>query len=134
MFRLRDPLPSDVPFVVDTWRQSYRSACEHGRKLDKDEYFPAASRAINALLSRPDVELVILGSDDPSDVITADGFACFQGGTVHYVYVREDARGLGAARMLLADRNITHYSHVSRSLDESRLPEAWRPTLKGRIL
>lgn len=134
MFRLRDPLPTDLAFVVDSWRQSYRSACERQRKLDGDEYFPAASRAINALLARPDVELVILGADDPDDYTTVDGWACLEGDTLHYVYVKEDARGMGGAKLLLSGRNITHYSHVARQVDESRLPESWQPTLRGRIL
>lgn len=86
--------PSDLPYVVDTWAK---------RGHDRNERLGAATARVRAILARADSVLRIACLPDDSDAIL--GWAVVSSDeppTLHYVYVRKDARGQGIARLLLA--------------------------------
>jgi len=85
--------PSDLPYVVDTWTK---------RGHERGERLSAATARVRAILARPDSVLRVVCLPDDSDAIL--GWAALSGEppTLHYVYVRKDARKQGIARLLLA--------------------------------
>ena len=85
--------PSDLPFVVDTWV----------KRGQRGERLSAATARVRAILARPDSVLRVACLPDDSDAIL--GWAVISADephTLHYVYVRKDARKQGIARLLLA--------------------------------
>jgi len=88
MSDLRDMLPTDRGFVVDSWAKSAR---RKWKALTKDERYARAARLVNA--SR----VVVLGG--------ANGFiaawAAASGGKLQYVYVAKNLRGFGLARKVI---------------------------------
>lgn len=86
--------PSDLPYVVDTWTK---------RGAARDERLGAATARVRAILARPDSVLRVACLPDDTDAIL--GWAALSANeapTLHYVYVRKDARKQGIARLLLA--------------------------------
>ena len=86
--------PSDLPYVVDTWVK---------RGHDRGERLHAATARVRAILARADSVLRVACLPDDSDAII--GWAAVTAAdspTLHYVYVRKDARNQGIARLLLA--------------------------------
>lgn len=134
MWTLREASPRDIGFVVDSWAQSWKGALENARKQDGDVYFPWAHRHINALLARPDVDLIIAAPEGDEDGHDIEGWACFEGDTLHYVYVSSRARKLGLARTLVGTREVKAYTHLVRYIDEQRIPREWVPQLTKGLL
>lgn len=132
MFALREPTATDVGFVVDSWAKCLRTMFERRRKMHGDDYFPWAQGRINALLARPKTELRVLGPE--GDAWSVEGWACLEGSVLHFVYVASRARGLGATKLLLGDRTIAAYSHLTKMIDERRLPASWQPKLTLGVL
>lgn len=85
---------SDLPYVCDTWVK---------RGHERNERLGAATSRVRALLARPESVLRVACLPDDSDAIL--GWAALSADeppTLHYVYVRKDARKQGIARLLLA--------------------------------
>ena len=55
------------------------------------------------------------------------GWACFERGTIHYVFVRPRGRREGVAKLRLAPflERPAFYTHKTRMIDERRLPTEW---------
>jgi GNAT superfamily N-acetyltransferase len=86
--------PSDLPYVVDSWVK---------RGHDRGERLRVATARVREILARPDSVLRVACLPDDSDAII--GWAVIstdEPPTLHYVYVRKDARKQGIARLLLA--------------------------------
>lgn len=98
--------PSDLPYVTDTWVK---------RGHDRNERIGAATARVRAILARPDSVLRVACLPDDSDAIL--GWAVVSSDeppTLHYAYVRKDARKQGIARLLLAgvERPLTPHPEV----------------------
>ena len=85
MSDLRDMLPTDRGFVVDSWAKSAR---RKWKALTKDERYARAARLVDA--SR----VVVLGG--ANGVVHA--WAAASDGKLLYVYVAKKLRGFGLAR------------------------------------
>lgn len=121
LYVLRSGLPSDHPFVVDSWVKSYQSYCltrdcEHcggaGRIYRGQRFLRGHKRLIREILARPATALLVACHPEDSDVIL--GWAVTEAGVVHYVFVKRDVRRVGIAKALLApflDASQVIYTH-----------------------
>lgn len=96
---LRDGLPSDLPHVCKSWLNSFRTLPVEPDpyRYAKGIYFPRRRPIVEALLSRAHLT-VACHPDDPD---TIAGWACWEPGWLHYVFVKDTFRRAGVASMLI---------------------------------
>jgi len=134
--RTRRMRPEDLPFIIDSWVDSYRMSHMAG-PIPMDIYPGIYGEVVRRLIARPDAKVIIAyepGEEPPDDIY---GWICveedawtrarvFEHGLhvdkdvrleqpcVHYVNVKHAFRGHGVARALFAaagvdpDRHWTH--------------------------
>jgi len=128
-FPIRSAGDGDVAFILDAWKKSYEGA-PAVRGADREHYRIEMTRAIRRLCDRGEVR-VATAPDDPDHLL---GFAAFtiadDGAELHYVYVKREFRGMGIARALLSELNVTRYTFVSPT---ARPPKGWRFTPRFTI-
>lgn len=98
--KIRDADKDDWAFIVSTWRKSYRDADAY---VPAYVYNPYILQAIDACRKRG-ARFRVAAAPDALDFIW--GFACSEAGAMHYVYVKESARGQGVAKKLIADAGL----------------------------
>lgn len=96
LWNLRGPRPSDLPWIVSTWINSYRREATR-RGVDVDCYNAAQRRTIEGLL--PNTLVVV--ACDPADPEQTFGWACVKEDVVHYVFVKDAFRRSGIATDML---------------------------------
>lgn len=118
MYKLRKPTNADLPFIVNAWLKSYRTA-EPG--ATNTVYFHEQKALILRLLNEQET-LLAVDPEDPEHIL---GFVCWdpaKGGpdswpTLHYVYVKFALRRNGLARELLHAaglRSPFYFSHLAK--------------------
>ena len=108
----RPGLESDVPFVFSTWLRGLRPELAEMRT---DDFHALQHQRIERLLASN--HLVVLHPEGSPAVIAA--WAVLDPGQdiAHYVHVRNEYRGKGCAKRLLAGRTIvTHMTKAARKL------------------
>lgn len=118
----------DMAIVMDSWRQSYRSA-RAMRGQNPDHYFPDMGAMIAEIVGRPDTEIVVACDVESPTMVLA--WACVEGDTMHYAWTRVELRHQGLQKALLAGRRFAFASHYPV---KGGLPEgmAYRPFLAWR--
>ena len=126
-FALRLETPEDRHYILSTWRRSEKEASGH---LEGARFAGLQDGAMHAILARPSTVVSIVYPAGTPEVIAAwlvarppvpvihKGPGRWTGQTgpapiVYFVFVREEGRSLGLARMLLAemsDRKDTLYT------------------------
>ena len=107
-------------FVMATWLNSLKHHNPLFKDSDRDGYYGAYPRFIEALIARSVTKIAVLDGDE--DV--AFGWSCVEGNKLHYIFVREDSRRMGFAKSLYP-QNIKVYTHmtdVGRSLWKQKFP------------
>lgn len=120
---IRQAKSSDLNFIKKTWFETFESSA-FGRSLSPGIYGKHYAALIDQLVT--DSGILVLADDETEDVILA--WCAYEGRTLHYVFVREDFRGLGYARDLLSQvPTLRAYSH--RTIDwqriSPRLAKSW---------
>ena len=109
----------DVGHILTSWVRSNAKtawAKEAGRCYSTEHW-----RAAKSILERGAVVLVAHLADDPDAII---GWAVFEPGVLHYVYVRAGLRKQGIARRLLSEWGGSIFTH--KPTVPLRLPEHWQ--------
>jgi GNAT superfamily N-acetyltransferase len=119
---IRDATAQDVPFVYDSWIQSYR-ACNTMKLQHTQRYYEGQRGLIEKILRREGAAVKVATSSAEPDVIL--GWCCVEpdANVLHYVYVKHRARGCGVARMLLEClHGAVTYTHKTGC----HAPRGWR--------
>lgn len=117
--QIRSWRESDLAFVMDTWRSSFRSSSEL-HKVSPEAYAKFMARYIGKLLREPGASLFI--ACDPQDEDTILGYAAMTGAALHYVYVRDTVRSHGVARALLEEAPVHTYTLRTEAGDRRLKP------------
>lgn len=122
---LRDYLASDEHFVRDSWVRSYSHS-----PVARDAgaaYFQEHRRLVSSLIADPKTRILIACVADDHGAIC--GWAAWrERSTLYYVYVRQTARRIGVARLLLSTLdhgNAVEYTHRPRGELSKSLPAHW---------
>ena len=110
--RIRAPNEDDWAFVRDSWKKSYRESQRH---IPSSLYWRAQSSEVDGYIGKAEFRVAC----DPDDADFIWGWACLEGETVHYVFVRNSSRGQGIASMLTS--GIAHpiqCSHWSEAAEK----------------
>lgn len=129
-FELRSALPTDMDFILDSWRKSWR---KRARRFDH----AFALHVRQGLLTQPDTQIVVAAAEYNTHRIW--GWVCFTPGlvpTIHYVLVRpvdfwaegdvavRSLRGNGLFWTLLAAAGVTReFSYTFRPRSEEGLEQ-----------
>ena len=105
--KVRAARAEDMAFISNAWIWSYYEGTPAFRGIaDKDHFRLEMTKTIRRICDNAEVRVAC----DPSDEDTLVGFCAFGLGTLHYVYVKRDFRGMGVARTLLEGVPIKAYS------------------------
>ena len=114
----------DVPFITRTILFSYQSGNRFIRSIDKDSYLRNHNLDIPEAIGNSDCLLVV----DTKDQSLILGFIAFHSREIntilHYVYVRNDFRGMGISRKML---EIMKEKSKSQNLILSHLTDSFKP-------
>lgn len=116
-YRIREMLPTDEGFVARSWTATARC---HGTmlKVDAGLFSNWHHPIVEELLKSPTTIVKVaapIGDDD-----TVYGFAVYEAGCIHCVYVRKTFRRLGIAKALLQGVSIPDCSFSTWSKDVSQ--------------
>lgn len=118
--------PCEVNYVRASWMRSAKFGCM-GARLGCD--WQGYARLRDSLL-RQHGAVVACSEDNPSSVV---GWACLEGErvpVVHYVFVRQEFRRYGVARMMLGDDVVraprVYFTAMTDDSAAIRLPESWQ--------
>lgn len=108
-FRLRDAIPSDIPYVAATWSEQFRASSYELGRLRHGTFKKWVVPRIEAALAASEVR--VAAPQDVSDDITVYGFRVVDHARklIHMVYVQHKLRRLGIARALTADLRLSDY-------------------------
>lgn len=101
----------DKAFVLNSWLKSqYYSSDYFGAMTNIGYYFFMTPLILNKL--KEGLLNVAVLSDAPETII---GFACSDGNTLHYVYVKRDYRGHKIASLLLSGLDVKVYTASTKA-------------------
>ena len=106
---IRDATDADMRLVHSSWHTAYWKTHAH-KHITREVYGPAQDRRIDRLVGQSRV-LVAFFDEVPDEVL---GWACLQGSTLHYVYVRGSYRRRGIASGLVSGL-AKWYTHATDS-------------------
>lgn len=110
-------------FVYSKWLRSLRYGNEYFKLINSDDYYSNYGRFIESVLNRENVYLRLAVLTDERD--TALGFSVNEREILHYVYVKEDMRGLKIASSLVQKlETFTHLTKEALPIWNKKFPAA----------
>jgi GNAT superfamily N-acetyltransferase len=102
----------DLNFVFATWLRSYRHDSAFARSISNDIYYHWHHKIIENAIRRGAYIVIAHPKDSPEVIV---GYACVEGSTLHYVYVKKAFREMGIARTLLKHAPFKEYTHITEN-------------------
>ena len=112
-FDIRPFDADDTAFLFKSWLDSYRYS-DFAKPLDSRTYYDGHHAVIERILDRPDTRIVVACLPDTPYVDL--GFAVAEADTLHFVYVKRNARQFGVGSALLTALELPaspRLSHVT---------------------
>jgi hypothetical protein len=100
---------ADLPFIMDSWTKTLRVNNEFFRQIDRDVYKQIYPEIVGNLIRAYTTTVVCLKEDD--DVLI--GYICHSPNTLHWVFVKNQWRGLGIMKDIIPS-GIEFVSHTTR--------------------
>lgn len=91
----------DRQFIGDSWIQSLKGASRESRATEPGPFFKHYIEQVTNALNKCTVKIAA----PPGDDFTVYGFAVYEPGVVHMVYVKKPFRRMGFSRLLLKEFN-----------------------------
>lgn len=96
------PRADELPLIYDSWARSFRKSPYAG--CVPNHLWDQTSRAcISEILMRGARVIVLVTPVEGSDVRRVIGYSVSEPGVLHWLYVKDDYRGQGFGRQLLAE-------------------------------
>jgi GNAT superfamily N-acetyltransferase len=115
---IRPALPDEAPFFVDAWQRSFLDAAMEALPFVghlHPRHYRQAQRVVADRLLRRSVVLVAHLEAVPEEVC---GYVVFEGGALHWLYVKHAFRNAGCARALLREATregeLTAHTHETK--------------------
>ena len=100
---------ADMPFIMDTWLKTLRDKNDFFRAIDRETYLSVYPKVVHKLVHNCITTIAALKEED--DVLI--GYSCSDRTTLHWVFVKNQWRGLGIMKDLL-HQDIKFVSHYTR--------------------
>lgn len=119
-FAIREPVPADLNFIIDTWLKSFRQHSKTFKSyISTKDYNEFYRKVILSVLQKSNV-YIAHSIEDQSQIY---GYAVVNQDVVHYIYVKSPFRRFGIAKSLCeimsSNQEIncyTHYTHYAKNL------------------
>lgn len=128
MVGFRAAVPDDEAIVFNAWLLAHRKHGDWPPRLSSQRYFAEHKATIAQLIARSRM-LVACNEQRPTQVL---GFICWEGATLHWLFVKQPFRRHGIARELLKlarlnDEPSIRCSHWTQRAEQLRAKgERWR--------
>lgn len=106
----------DLPFIFSSWLKSLRWGNSYYQSIDQDSYFKGQHRAIERILGDKTTTVKVACLADAPEVLV--GYAAYTGTVLHFVYVKEDWRGIGLAKDMVPNtiKTVSNFTRVGLSI------------------
>jgi len=114
LFHVVDATADAKNLIYATWLRSYQSSSHLVRHVSRNDFFAGHHDVLDRIFAREPIVKLAVMPDDHSVIL---GWACYEPGTLHYVYVKPSFRRYGVAKALLA--GVQHpftYTHRTDNL------------------
>ena len=114
LFHVIDGTVDAKNLIYATWLRSYQSNSHLVRHISRNDFFAGHHDVLDGIFAREPIVKLAVMPDDHSVIL---GWACYEPGTLHYVYVKPSFRRYGVAKALLAE--VQHpftYTHRTDNL------------------
>lgn len=108
---LRLMTPEDRTFVHSSWHTSYWKLWAES-KVKRTIYSTSQDKRIKRILDKQIPTFIAFFHEAPSEIL---GWACVEGDTLHYIYVKAAYRKHGIGTVLMKSIGSTQYSHLTDS-------------------
>ena len=119
---IRPAEKDDWAYIMDSWKKSYHDQGADNRSVPGHIYWPNQHARIEDLRRNAAVSFRVAA--DPEDSSFIWGWACVEGETLHYVFVRASAQGQGVAKLLLVGMPrplaCTHWTKAAEAYSRKR--------------
>lgn len=97
----RPPTPTDENFILSSWLESYRRSPWSG-VLPDTAFYDSHRTHLQSIVSRPATSILCCYAPSEAPPNDLFGWVCWEGGTLHYIYIKHLYRKMGVAKALLA--------------------------------
>lgn len=111
-FITRPYMSSDKNFIYASWLKGLYHGNDWFNEIPTNVFFKNYQGALESILERPNVEILIACLPDDKEVIL--GYAVLEKNTIHWIFVKESWRKMGIAKELCSTWNITTCSHLTK--------------------
>lgn len=108
---IREPLESDVPFLVSTWRNALLYSSPTFSHIRRKSFVERYTPIITKLLANSEVRVACLESDP--DIIL--GYLVGQEDMLHFVYIKKAWRNQGMCNLLLGHNKYKIITHITKT-------------------
>lgn len=122
LISFREFYAADEPFIYASWMKGLRYGSPLYKMIDHEIYFKTYARIIKILLSKSKVLIAAL-KQDPNVIL---GYSVFEDKKLHWVFVKEDWRGIGLAKDLVPKELevVTHMTSLGSLIFKEKCPKA----------
>ncbi len=106
-YNIREAIPSDIPFIYNSWLKSFRFGNLDSRTMRTSVFYENYREVVDNILEQSQVVVACL-PDEPSVIL---GYMVFHKSIIHYMFVKESFRRLGIATTLF--KTHVGYGHVT---------------------
>lgn len=124
---IRPAIKDDYPFIYSSWLQSLWAGNSWFKLIRRDLYFKKYHDVVeNVLRSTNSIVLIACLLDEPDIIL---GFSAREGDRLHYVFVKEDWRGIGLGSDLsLPFKEVSHITKIGLGIfKKHRKPVPFNP-------
>lgn len=104
---------NDKAFIFSSYLHGNYYGHKYFNQMDKEVYFESAAQFLKDILLRSDTQIDVATLEDDFDHIL--GFIIYQGKNILWVYVKNDYRKSGIARMLYENKGFTTITNATKS-------------------
>lgn len=114
LVKIRDARVSDQAFIFSSFLKGLYYGNEFYRQIDKEAFMQNYKKVLTGLLIRSTCK--VLHQPDDEDALV--GYAIYEPGVVHYLFVKPPFRRFGLAKLLLpvGIHTVTHLTKIGQAI------------------
>lgn len=117
LIQIRDAKLEDQAFIFSSFLKGLYYGNEWLRCIDKNTFMDKYKQILTHLIIKSQTKVACLESD-PNTIL---GYAIYESGILHYVFIKPTFRKFGIAKQLIPDNivYITHLTKIAKQLKKS---------------
>lgn len=120
LVKIRDARVSDQAFIFSSFLKGLYYGNDFYRMIDKESFMRNYKKILEQLLIKSQCKVAC----DPTDEDNLIGYAIYEPGIAHYLFIKPPFRRFGVGKSLLPV-DIHSYTHVTK-IAKSLVPKHWK--------